>query len=175
MDQGALGPFRASTQKRKAQKADQRGIRKMYLSLSILFVCIGLTSAVKQGDFGIFETCITKNATLRLRCYYAPCPQVTSFTCKFIWNGSVLFEDSDELCKFYDHGHEYKSQIMNYTCELKRRKRTEKKQIIVDYTTRKGKLALKDCLDTTGLLLHQAPTLLWPVIGSLWMLFITDN
>ncbi|XP_056230689.1 uncharacterized protein LOC130168120 isoform X2 [Seriola aureovittata] len=150
----------------------------MYICLSLLFFFMGST-AKKQGDFGIFTACTTKNKSLRLDCYYANCPDSPSFKCTFMTSSGVVISNAtDDNCKLTlpDEGPLYTKKVKNYNCTLKRKERTEHKQISVDFSIRHGKKRIKPCPDTTGLLLHQAPTSLWPVvILSLWRVLVTDS
>ncbi|KAM3616013.1 uncharacterized protein V6R79_010822 [Siganus canaliculatus] len=122
-------------------KRPKRWIKKMYMSLSLLFL-IDSSLPAKQGDFGIFTACTTKNDGLRLDCYYASCRKSPSFSCEFkAWNGTSLATASDDMCKYFvsDHRLLYGNKTTNYNCTLIRRKRREDKQITIDYSIRKGK------------------------------------
>ncbi|XP_078023468.1 uncharacterized protein LOC144462763 [Epinephelus lanceolatus] len=149
----------------------------MYIALSLLLLFIGSTSAGKTGDFGILTACTIKQ-DLRLECYYANCSSSPSFECEFkTSNGSQLTSKS-KTCRYtlVNHTVEYKQNITSYNCTLTRKDRREEKQITINYNIRKGPKQIKRCRDTTGLLLHPAPALLWPVvILSLWRVLVTDS
>ncbi|XP_041796625.1 uncharacterized protein LOC121609133 [Chelmon rostratus] len=168
------------SQKRKEQKKRTNvESGKMHISLSLLLFFIGSASAKKQGDFGIFSACITKNNSLRLDCYYAECPSSPPFICEFMTSdGSLLAKGTNEMCRLFlpDHPLLHGNKTTNYNCTLTRRNRREEKQITIDYSIRTGKQRIKPCRATTGMLLQEAPTLLWPmVIVSLWRVLVTDS
>ncbi|XP_035479332.1 uncharacterized protein LOC118299599 [Scophthalmus maximus] len=138
-------------QTRKEQQAGQRclsRIRKMHISLSLLVLFFMGSTAKKQGDFGIFTACVTKNGSLRLNCHYAYCQSSPSFDCEFkTSDGVVMAKASDEMCKFIlpDQGRLAANEAVSYNCTLTRRKRNEEKQITIDRSVRKGKQAIRPC------------------------------
>lgn len=142
----------------------------------------------------------------RLNCHYANCSTPSPpFDCKFMTsNRSLLAETTNEKCWhiLQDHKLHHANKTTNYTCILTRRKRKEEKHITIDYSTCRGKSkykthifkkcigrallgiisiplppdCIRPCRNMLGLLSHQAPAALWPVVFlSLWRVLSTDN
>ncbi|KAG7479049.1 hypothetical protein JOB18_016474 [Solea senegalensis] len=153
-------------------------ICKMYITLSLLLFFTGSSSAKKQGDFGLFNACITKNASLSLECNYPNCSGSPSFFCEFKTSTGVsLFNGTDHTCRYIiaDHGQQHGANVMSYNCTLKRKNRIEEKQITIDYSIKKGKKRIKPC-SHAGLHLHEAPAAMWPVLLlSLWSFRVTHT
>ncbi|KAG7222466.1 hypothetical protein INR49_016235, partial [Caranx melampygus] len=124
-------------------RADRRSwTRTMYILLLLLlfFLFVG-SHGKKQGDFGIFTSCIAKNSSLRLECYYAACPQSPPFSCTFMANGVVLYTATNDMCKMFfpDQSVLSANGTTSYNCTLTRKKRTEEKQLTIDPRKRTGK------------------------------------
>ncbi|CAB1428537.1 unnamed protein product [Pleuronectes platessa] len=166
--------------KNKRQKADQRRIQTMYISLTLFVFSFMGSSAIKDGNFGRFTACITMNGTLRLNCYYPDCKGSPPFDCQYkTSSGHVIATgQSTNKCEFYppNQGPLYTNKTTTYSCTLTRNIRDEEMQIVINYSITKGKKAIKPCPGTTGLILHQAPAVLWPVLTvSLWRLLVPDR
>nr|XP_014263203.1 uncharacterized protein LOC106674691 isoform X2 [Maylandia zebra] len=150
-------------------------IWKMQVPGALLFLVMGSISAKKMGDFGVFTACIDtkENNSLRLQCYYQDCsqPPYKPFSCKFkTSNGGILATMENTMCKNYtvpltEHSPselEETGNVTNFTCTLTRNKRTETKNITIDYKTHKEKQRVPKCCAAS-------PTSLWPVVLlTLW-------
>lgn len=129
-----------------------------------------------------------------------------SFSCKFMTsNGSVLAHATNEHCRYILQNHRvhHFNTTTHYRCTLTRKNRREEKYITINYSVcrgkskwkprfKKGKIfsqrknsiisvppspdCIKPCHNTLGLLMHQGPSALWPVVFlSLWRIFSADN
>ncbi|KAL3057740.1 hypothetical protein OYC64_008071 [Pagothenia borchgrevinki] len=169
------------SQRRKDQNTTQRvivGSGKMHTYVFLLFLFIGSTLNKKEGDFGTITACRYKNRSLRLDCSYAYCKDSPEFTCTFTASVEFLKANTSTDCKpvLEDHRVQYLNKTTSYSCNLTRKGTTYVKNITIDYSIGKGKAIIKDCPDTTGLLMHRSPTLLWPVVVlSLWRVLRTDS
>ncbi|KAK9520431.1 hypothetical protein VZT92_020317 [Zoarces viviparus] len=149
----------------------------MHISLSLLFLLIGSTWTLKEGDFGILTAC-TSNSSLRLQCRYALCKGSPPFSCTFSTSDGSLPANQSNKCNITIPNHSvlFEHKPMTYYCTLTRKLRMEEKQITIDYSIRKGKKSIKSCKGSTGLLLHRPPTFLCPVVVlSLWRVLGTDG
>ncbi|KAM8902764.1 uncharacterized protein AB9W97_007275 isoform 1-T1 [Spinachia spinachia] len=137
----------------------------MHVSLSLLLLLTGSALSLKQGNFGLLTAC-TFNSNLRLDCRYAECQESPPFNCLFWSLDGLLPADQSELCRplIPNHHLQYKNKTTTYYCMLTRRDRKEKKQITIDYSTRKGKGYIQPCKSTAGFLLHRPPTFQWLVV-----------
>ncbi|XP_026049118.1 uncharacterized protein LOC113036816 isoform X1 [Astatotilapia calliptera] len=150
-------------------------IWKMQVPGALLFLVMGSISAKKVGDFGVFTACIDtkENNSLRLQCYYQDCsqPPYMPFSCEFkTSNGGILATMKNTMCKNYtvpltEHSLselQETGNVTNFTCTLTRNKRTETKNITIDYKAHKEKQRVPKCCAAS-------PTSLWPVVLlTLW-------
>lgn len=98
--------------------------------------------------------CLYINHTIwsfqRLQCYYQDCshPPYKPFSCEFkTSNGGILATMKNVMCKNYtvpltEHSPgelQETGNVTNFTCTLTRNKRTETKNITIDYKTQKEK------------------------------------
>ncbi|KAI9548110.1 hypothetical protein NQZ68_013130 [Dissostichus eleginoides] len=154
------------------------GSGKMHTYVFLLFLFIGSTLNKKQGDFGTFTACRYKNNSLRLDCSYGECQHSPKFVCTFTASVEFLKANTSTNCKpvLPDHRGQYRNKTTIYSCNLMRKGTTYVKNITINYSILKGKAFIKPCPDTTGLLMHRSPTLLWPVVVlSLWRVLSTDS
>ncbi|KAK6295812.1 hypothetical protein J4Q44_G00335250 [Coregonus suidteri] len=136
------------------------GIGNMFVfSTKLLFLVLVTCSAEKKGNFGKLTACITEDNSLMLKCRYPQCTGSPSFNCNFLTT-----EDGVLLGSSYNN-----FQTRNdSTFDITAKGMEERKNITINYRNPHNKQHIKTC-STMGLMLHQAPTLLWPVVFmSLW-------
>lgn len=106
----------------------------------------------KQGDFGMFTSCVLKDGMLRIDCWYPPCYDETPFQCEFtnsngellgsstksVFRNDSVFIRSGRVCHLFLNNHRNADKAVNFTCQLTRRKRLEKKILTVGYDKGKG-------------------------------------
>lgn len=121
-------------------------------------------------------------------------------------NGSLLAHATNEHCRhiLLNHRLHYSNTTTHYRCILTRKKRREEKNITINYNVCRGKSkwkkqiikrnvvtertllaiifvplspdCIKSCHNMMGLLLHQGPAALWPVVFmSLWRIFNANS
>ncbi|KAL0972950.1 hypothetical protein UPYG_G00196900 [Umbra pygmaea] len=158
-------------------------------------LCLFLASySEKQWDFGTLTACITENNTLMLECRYPNCAgSNTPYHCSFLTttgdnvvlgssnqkysktNYSIFTITKEGACQLNLLGQPYYVNKTSYNCTLKRKNNEAKKTITLErkkYTVNQKTNTMKIC-SNMGLLLHQTPTLLWPVVLGIskWRIF----
>lgn len=79
---------------------------------------------------------------LRLRCFYAHCPDSPPYECEFFTStGSRIAKESNKKCRIIIPNHRvlYGNTTTSYNCTLTRMNRKEHKHVTIDYGVRLGK------------------------------------
>lgn len=93
------------------------------------------------------ETCLQMSnhsllICLRLKCYYAHCPDSPPYECEFFTStGSQILKECNKKCRVTIPNHRllYGNTTTSYNCTLTRKNRKEDKYITINYSKRSGK------------------------------------